>query len=78
MQSAINTVVEGCRGLFATTMQHMQAALRSKLADLGFDPSQTLAMQEVFSGLEEPFENPVTEHQQNAYYSLNELGLVVC
>ena len=59
-QSAIDTVVEGCRGLCASTMQHVQAALRSKLADLGFDPSQVVAMQEVFSELEEPFDNLVT------------------
>ena len=76
-QSAINTVVESYRGLFATTMQHMLAALRSKLADLGFDPSQTMAMQEVFSEIEKPFDSLVTEHQQNAYF-LNELSLVVC
>ena len=76
-QSAINTVVEGCRGLFATTMEHMQAALRSKLVDLGYDPNQTLAMQEVFSELEELFDNLVTEHQQNDYF-LNKLALVVC
>ena len=75
-QSAIDTVVEGCRGLCASTMQHVQAALRSKLADLGFDLSQVVAMQEVFSGLEEPFDNLVTEYQQHTYF-LNELGLVV-
>lgn len=77
LQSAIDTVVEGCRGLFASTMQHVQAAIRSKLADLGFDPSQIVAIQEAFSELEEPFDNLVTEHQQHAYF-LNKLSLVVC
>ena len=76
-QSAINTVVENCRGLCASIIQHVQAALRSKLADLGFNPSQIVVIQEVFSELEEPFDNLVTEHQQHAYF-LNKLGLVVC
>ena len=76
-QVAINNVVEGCRGLFAYTLQHLQAALRSKLADLGFDPREMLAIQEVFSGIGEPFDNLVTENQQESYF-LNELNLVVC
>ena len=70
-QSPIDTVVEGCRGLCASTMQHVQVALRSKLADLGFDPSQIVAIQEVFSDLEEPFDNLVTEYQQHAIQLFN-------
>jgi len=37
-QAAIDTTVEGFRGLFSTTFEHLQAALRCKLADLGFNP----------------------------------------
>lgn len=76
-QIAINNVVEGCRGLFTYTLQHLQAALRSKLADLGFDPSELLAIQEVFSGIGEPFDKLTTQNQQESYF-LNELNLVVC
>ena len=38
-QAAIDTVVEGCKGLFSTIKGHIQAALRSKLAHLGFNIS---------------------------------------
>ena len=76
-QVAINSIVDGCRGLFAYTLQHLQAALRSKLADLGFDQREMLAIQEVFSGIGEPFDSLVTENQQETYF-LNELNLVVC
>lgn len=76
-QVAINNVVEGCRGLFAYTLQHLQAGLRSKLADLGFDHSELLAIQEVFSSINEPFDRLTTQKQQESYF-LNELNLVVC
>ena len=39
-QVAINDVIEGCGALFADSMQHVQAAFRSrsKFADLGLNP----------------------------------------
>lgn len=76
-QAAIDTVVEGCRGLFSTIKGHIQAALRSKLADLGLNISNVGAMEEVINEVEEPFNGLETEHQQNSYY-LNHFNLVVC
>ena len=75
-QVAINNNVEGCWGLFSYSLQQLQAALRSKLADLGFNPSELLAIQEVFGEMREPFDSLVTENQQESYF-LNELNLVV-
>ena len=76
-QAAINTIVEGYGALYATMMQHLQAALRGKLAELGFNPNDVEAIQEVFNEVEEPFATLATESQQNAYFT-KELQLVVC
>ena len=76
-QAAIDTIVEGYRGLFSTIVGHIQAAMRSKLAELGFNPSNIDAMEEVFNEVEEPFKDLTTEYQQNAYF-LNHFNLVVC
>ena len=76
-QAAINTIVEGYSALYATMMQHLQAALRGKLAELGFNPNDVEAIQEVFNEVEEPFAALATESQQNAYFA-KELQLVVC
>ncbi|XP_065902216.1 uncharacterized protein [Dysidea avara] len=74
-QAAIDDVVEGFRGLFTSTMEYVKAALRSKLADIGFNPCDINAMDEVFNDIEEPFSGLATEYQQNAYY-LNQFHLV--
>ena len=58
-------------------MGHIQAAMRRKLAELGFNPSDIDAMEEVFNEVEEPFKDLTTEYQQNAYF-LNHFNLVVC
>jgi len=54
-QAAINTIVEGYRAMYANMVQHLQAALRSKLAELGYNPGDVGAIQEVFNEIEEPF-----------------------
>jgi len=51
-QAAIDTVVEGFRGLFSSAIEHLQGALRSKLADLGFNPSDIKSTEEVFDEIE--------------------------
>ena len=75
-QVAINDVIEGSRSIFDSTMQYIQAAFRSRFADLGLDPNQLNKFEDVFRNIEHPFDNLLTQHQQEKYFS-SELSLVV-
>ena len=57
-------------------MKHVQAAFRSKFADLGLNPDQLLKFEDVFKNIGQPFDNLLTLYQQEKYFS-TELCLVV-
>lgn len=53
-QVVINDVIEGSRSIFDSTMQYIQAAFRSRFADLGLDPNQLNKFEDVFGILNIP------------------------
>ena len=51
-QSAINDIVDNCKGLFSQTMERVRASVNAKIADIGLDPE---AIDGVFDSVLDPF-----------------------
>lgn len=72
-QVALDYVVEGTKGLLSQTIQHVEAAVSSKLSE---SEMVLNGLGDVFQNVINPFEGIDTEFLQEKYYR-EQLGLIV-
>ncbi len=66
-QVALDYIVEGTRSLLTEVIEHVQASVKSKLAELGIEPSE---LSGVFEDVIDPFDGIGTCFLQEKYYGL--------
>ena len=76
-QVAIDDIVENSKGLFAQTVDRVQAGVRARLAESGIDPHSVDGLEGVFCDVTDPFQGIETCHLQEKYFR-ETLGLTVC
>ena len=72
-QTAVDDVVEGCRSVFSHTISRLHNSVRAKLAEKGVDEAM---LEDIFSGMIDPFDGLETQFKQEKYFKTS-FGLIV-